>query len=287
MKLILLLLIFTNLFSTSLKSSYTIFSNEFNASIIDNSIKNDFVIYTFKNNRHKKSFYTKDLSLIFEKNHHKLESSSIKLVHVKHVSNVDLKPIKEKIKAYYLHYYPQMRISDIKIDVSSFINTLPSEYTLEFKSNAFHYAHSSLLLKDTKHKKRYFMNYTLTAELRLLKARHNINRGKILTQIDVINSNVKFKRLKAQPFSFKQKTDIRVKKRLLAGKILYQKDFEDLPAVLKGQAVLVHLINGSVQLEFQAIALQDACIGDEIYVEKSNKKRFRVKVMGKNQVEIK
>jgi flagella basal body P-ring formation protein FlgA len=163
---------------------------------------------------------------------------------------------------------------------------LPEEYSLEFKNNAFRYAKSSVQVHDLHSKKRYFLKYSLKATVKLFKARHNINRGRILTQIDVRYAPIEFTRLKSMPFDFKQKTDIRLKKRLLKGKIIYNKDVEQLPAVLKGSLVLVSLVTGTVHLEFQATALRDAHIGDEIYVEKRDKKRLRVKVIGKNQVEI-
>jgi len=223
MKYIIFFFLLTNLFSASLKSSYTIFSNEFNASVIDNSIKNDFIIYTFDKNRHKKSFYAKELVQLFENRHLKLEPSPVKLIHVKHVSNVNLNPIKQAIREYYLSFYPKMRISSIEIKASSFIDALPLDYHIEFKSNAYRYASSSLFLKDTKQKKRYFINYRLFAELKLLKARHNINRGKILSQIDVISSYIKFKRLKAKPFTFKKKQTLELKNVFLQEKFFMKK----------------------------------------------------------------
>jgi len=286
MKYIIFALLITNLFSASLKDTYTISSPEFNASAIDSSIKNDFVIYTFNKNRHKKSFNADDLVEIFKEHHLELDASSTRIVHVQHASNVDLEIVQNAIKAYYLKIYPSMKIQRVDIKASSFIKALPKQYDLEFKSNAFRYATSTLQIQDLQSKKRYFLNYTIKATIKLFKARHNINRGKILTQIDVLYLPVEFKRLKSMPFEYKQKTDIRLRKRLLKGKIIYNKDVEQLPAVLKGSLVLVSLVNGTVHLEFQATAMQDAHIGDEIYVEKRNKKRLRVKVIGKNQVEL-
>jgi len=286
MKYIILLFIITNLFSVTLKSSYTTSSREFNASVIDKNIENDFIIYTFDKNRHKKSFSANKLIALFAQHNHALEASSTKLVHVKHISNVNLDSIKEAVRAYYLGYYPNIKISSIEIKTSSFIESLPKEYRLEFKTNAYKYSTATLVLKDSNTKKRYFINYHLNAKVKLFKARNNINRGKILTQIDVLYTYVEFKRLKATPFTFKQKTGIRTRKRFREGNIIYAKDVEISPAVLKGKSVLVRLINGSLQLEFQAKALQDAYIGEEIYVEKRDKKRLRVKVTGKNQVEI-
>ena len=286
MKYIIFALLITNLFSANLKNAYTISSPEFNASTIDSSIKNDFIIYTFNKNRHKKSFNAKDLAELFKEHHLDLDTTSTRLVHVKHVSNVNLQAIKDAVKAYYLEIYPSMKIKYVDIKTSNFIEVLPKQYNLVFKSNAFRYATSTLQIQDLQSRKRYFLNYTIKATIRLFKARHNINRGRILTQIDVLYGPVEFKRLKAMPFDYKQKTDIRLKKRLLKGKIIYNKDIELLPAVLKGSLVLVSLVNGTVHLEFQATALRDAHIGDEIYVEKRNKKRLRVKVIGKNLVEI-
>ena len=279
-------LITTSIFATVLKQNYLIEGKDFNASMIDNTIEDDFTIFSFDENKHKRAFSSSRLISIFKKNNIVLQDRTRGLVHIKQKSSVNFNPIKEKIKQHYKQHYPDMKIISIFINSSSFIKALPYEYELVFKSNAYKYSVSSVQLKTPNTKKRLFINYKINAKIKLFKARHNINRGKILTPSDTIYKLYDFERLKGIPLKKSHTSKIRLKKRIPEGKIIYEHNIELLPDILKGNKVLVKLVNGSVSLEFQAISLQDAHKGDHIYVQKSNGKRLLVTVIGKNQVEI-
>ena len=286
MKYLLILLLIFNAFSAVLKPSYSILSQDFNASVIDKDIKDDFVIYHFNSHRHHKSFSSSYLIELFQDHGITLEDQTKTIVRVNQKSHTNFEPIKKKIHDYYKQHYPKMNIKNITIQSNDIFTALPKEYRLIFKSKAFKYANSSLQLEFKGSRQRHFVNYTLEATIKVLKARHNLNRGKILQQIDVLYVREPFKRLTHTPLNFSLQKKLRVKKRINKGKIIYEKDLEPIPDVLKGKSVLVRLINGHVHLEFQAVSVQDASIGDEIYVQKKDKKRLRVKVIGKNLVEI-
>lgn len=276
----------SSLFAIDLKPEYAMSTQDFNASTIDKNIKNDFLIFRFKKNRHKKTFNSAYLINLFNEHNILLKDKTKGLVHVKQISNVDLEPVKSAIKKYYQEHYLSMQIDSVSIKSSSFIQDLNEEYKLIFKPKAYRYSSSSLQINMLKSKKRYFINYKINAKLKLFKARSNINRGKILTRIDVLYNSEDFTRLRGTPLKPSHKAQIRLRKRIQEGKIIYERDIELLPDVLKGKHVLARMIDGNVHLEFQATSLQDANIGDKIYIKKSNGKRLRVKVTGKNQVEI-
>jgi len=287
LRLILLpLLISSSLYCVALKSEYSIAGLDFNASTVYPQIDNDFVIYHFDQNRHKKTFTSSRLLQIFKDQDLQLEDNSRGIVHVQRTTDVDLEPVIQKIKAYYHNYFPHMRIEKISLVSSSFIEELPQDYTLVFKPNAYLYNHSSFKILSEESTERFFIRYEIQAKMKLFKARHNINRGKILTPKDLLSTQTKFKRLKGLPLLSLSQQQIRVKKRLAQGKILYQHDIEPLPSVLKDKPVNVRFISGMVRLEFQAICLDDAGIGEYVYIQKSDGKKLKAKVINKNLVEI-
>ena len=273
-------------FSAVLEPNYTLLTPELNASVIYPEIKQDFNIYTFDKNKNRKSFSSKRLIKIFESHDLSLKDNSRGIVHFERTSDIDLEPIKKKIEEYYLAHYPNMHINTIELDPNNTITHLPKKHTLSFKTNAHQHSHSSLQLTSSESKERYFISYTVQATIKVFKASHNINRGKILTYIDLKHTNEPFKRFTGTPLQRIDKSTVRLKKRLQKGKIIYEHDVEALPSVLKNKPVYVRLTNGNVHLEFQAKSLQDGKIGDMISIQKKDKTRFKAKVVGKNLVEI-
>jgi flagella basal body P-ring formation protein FlgA len=284
--LILSLLISSSLSATALKSEYAIDGLEFNASTVDPQISNDFVIYRFDQSRHKKTFTSSRLLQTFTKQGLQIEDDSRGIVHVKRASNVDMEPVVQRIKDYYNSYFPDMNIEKVSLHTSSFIQEIPQNYTLVFKPNAYLYDHSSVKILSEDSTERYFIRYEIVAKMRLFKARHNINRGKILTPKDLLSTQIEFKRLKGFPLISMTEQQVRLKKRLAEGRILYKHDIEPLPSVLKNKPVNVRFISGKVHLEFQATSLDDAVIGEYVYIEKSDGKKLKAKVINKNFVEI-
>jgi len=287
MKYISFLLFLTlSIFSATLESHYTLPTSELNASLIYPEIKDDFTIYTFTENRNRKSFSSKDLIKLFDAHDLTLRDESRGIVHFERASDISLKPIKKEIKAYYLSYYPKMQIKTVVLRTNAPITQLPEHYTLTFKTNAYKYSHSSLQLNADKLDTRLFIRYTIDATLKVFKASHNLNRGKILSYVDLKYKNEPFKRFTDLPLRTLGKTSLRLKKRLPKGKIVYQRDVETLPSVIKNKAVYVRFSNGNVHVEFQATSLQDGRIGDIISIQKKDKTRLKAKVIGRNQVEI-
>ena len=284
--MVLFFLLSSNIFSLELKDSYTISGLDFNASHIVPSIKEDFIIYQFEENRHQKSFTSSKLVLRLQDKGLELEDESKGIVHLKRKSGLDYTVLREKIKLYYQNYYPHIRISDITFRQGTYIKELSNDYELKFKNNAYLYGRSSLQLISKTDTKRHFINYELSAFIKVFKASHNIKRGKILTQLDLKYQEVPFTRLKGLPLQDALGSNIRLKKRLVEGRIVYQHDIEKLPDVIKDKSVNVRLISGQVHLQFQAICLQDGHIGDEVTIKKKDGKRLRAKVVSRFLVEI-
>jgi len=280
------LILFTHVYALELKSDYKIYGLDFNASHINPSIEKDFTLFHFEKSRHQKTFNSSTLIKTLNKHGIFVLDNSKGIVHLKRHSSLDYEPLEKEIKEYYLQYYPKMHIQEVIFKSGSFIKELPEDYELVFKNSAYLYPRSSLQVISKKEKKRHFLSYELKATIKLFKASHNINRGKILSQIDLIYKEETFTRLKGLPLQNVLKSRYRLKKRLVSGKIVYLHDIEKLPAVIKNKSVNVRLISGSVYLEFQAISMEDGHIGDEVSIKKRDGKRLKAKVISTNLVEI-
>ncbi len=272
--------------SATLQSHYTFAGSELNASLIDPEIADDFTIYTFEENRNRKSFSAESLIKLFDEHNLNLSDKSRGIVHFERGSSVSLEPIINDIKAYYLNYYPQMQIKSIHLHSNTPVVQLPEEYSLSFKPNAYKYNRSSLIMNSKELNTRLFFHYTLEATVKVFKASHNINRGTILNYIDLKYTSVPFKRLTGTPLRGIDTNRVRLKKRIPKGKTLYEHDVELLPSVLKNKTVYARFSNGNVHLEFQATSLQDGRLGDVILIQKKDNTRLKAKVVGTNQVEI-
>ena len=287
MKQLLFFLFFTSfLFSATLESKYKLHHLDINASLIYPDIQNDFRIYSFEKNKFRKSISSKQLVQVFKSHNIVLLDKSRGIVNFERTSNIDFSDIKEEVKKYYLSYYPNMNIEDISLRSNSSFRHLPSIYTLIFKHNAYLHNSSSLKLVSQESKEQLFLNYTITASLKVFKASHNINRGKILSYIDLTYKEETFSRFMGTPLKSINERQVRLRKRLPKGKTIYEHDVEPLPSVLKNKNVYVRFNNGNVHLEFQAKSLQDAQIGETISVQKKDKTRLKAKVIGRNLVEI-
>ena len=284
--IVLFIVLSSTLFSQELKTTYTISGLDFNASHISPSVKKDFTVYTFEESKHQKAFTSSKLILRLQEKGLALEDKSKGIVHVKRKSGLDFKSLREKIERYYQNYYPHMKISDISFKQGSYIEELSDDYELKFKKNAHMYSRSSLQIISRKNKKRHFINYELNALIKVFKASHNIKRGKILTPLDLKVQEEAFTRFKGIPLQGSLKSNFRLKKRLIDGKILYQNDIEKLPDVLKDKNVNVRLVSGLVHLEFQAISLEDGHIGDKITIKNKEGKRLKATVISPHLVEI-
>lgn len=287
MKPLLFFLFFTSfLFSATLESKYKLHTLDINASLIYPEIQNDFHIYSFEKNKFRKSISSKQLIQIFQSHNIVLLDKSRGIVNFERTSNIDFSNIKEEVKKYYLSYYPKMHIETIVLRSNSSLSHLPKVYSINFKPKSYQHKSSSFRLISEDSKEQLFLNYTITASLEVFKASHNINRGKILSYVDLTYNKENFSRFTGTPLKSINKRQVRLKKRLLKGKTLYEHDVEPLPSVLKNKNVYVRFNNGNVHLEFQAKSLQDAQLGEVISVQKKDKTRLKAKVIGRNLVEI-
>jgi flagella basal body P-ring formation protein FlgA len=89
-----------------------------------------------------------------------------------------------------------------------------------------------------------------------------------------------------KPFFLQPDQPAQAKFTLKQGVIVTMRDVEALTLVQKGTKVSVKMPSQTMDIQFSAEALQDGKLNDIITVLNSNDKKIRVKVVGKNQVEM-
>ena len=91
---------------------------------------------------------------------------------------------------------------------------------------------------------------------------------------------------RSKPIEVLDANALQSKHHIKKNKILTARDIETLNVVKKNSYVNVSLDSLNMSISFSAKALQDGKVGDTITVQKSDLKRLKVKVIGKNRVEI-
>jgi flagella basal body P-ring formation protein FlgA len=113
-----------------------------------------------------------------------------------------------------------------------------------------------------------------------------MKKGEKLSILNTIKKEIKFDRFRALPISAKHINTTQLKHHIKKEILLTTRDIEILNLVKKGSNINVTLNNKNITISFLAKALQNGKLNDIITVRKSDGKKIKVKVIGKNRVEI-
>lgn len=131
--------------------------------------------------------------------------------------------------------------------------------------------------------KRYFFRYDIDAKVQRIVSVDSINRGEDLSHSNTAMEYVDFRDLQRD---FVENTDNLVARyRIQAGRELTAQMVMPKPDVRQGHTIKCRYRQNNIVIEFEATALSDGVIGDEIRVQKGLT-RYRARIIGHNLVEI-
>jgi len=198
---------------------------------------------------------------------------------------------KELIKAF-KHKYNTIKIEKVVIKpVNSFPNDFIKykfdsisikDYDLRKNSGNFIVIYEN----DNSKKIRIFFKYKILAKISLFKAKHNIRRGKILSQNDYEKVVVKFDRI---PLNFVKdlKSGVFISKNFITKDSVITNFMIKKMTLVRKKDILTSIINdGGLQIEFFSKALEDGNKGDVIKTIGKNGKIYRAKIISKGLVII-
>ncbi|MCK4736985.1 MAG: flagellar basal body P-ring formation protein FlgA, partial [Sulfurimonas sp.] len=284
-KILVLILISINLYAgNALHSTYYVNSRSINLSSITSDTKNDFNIFTIEKSRFSKRVKTKDLIKLLETHGYKNYTSKSNYISFILKSPIDTSKIELSIKEYYQNQYEDIEITDIFVEPRAYIRVLPKSYVVNMRKRDFLSKSGTINIKTPQNKKIFF-NYRVTATLPVYISRKKIKKDVKLSAINSSKKSIILDKFRAKPIQSIKINSLQSKHHIPKGRILTIRDVEALSVIKKNSFVNVSLHSDNMAITFSAKALQDGKVDDIIRVQKSDGKRFKVKVTGKNRAE--
>ncbi len=192
------------------------------------------------------------------------------------------------LKRRYKEFYPTLTVDSVTIEPtgSSAQNfSLKPECEVRLSQKVFRKKRGTFTVKCND--KRYYFRYSLKGTISVYKANHQIKKDKIIDSKSVRPDKIEFDSFYAPPVVGDIYGRYIARQNIASGKVVTSANAEPLPAVLKNSRVKCFYKEGTVVIEFDALALQNGNIGDTVTVKKSDGKVLKGDVVGKEKVEIK
>lgn len=250
-----------------------------------NNVVEDKKIASIYSGKYTLKIKSTDLLLLIEKNGYKDYKTQSRYIRFVKKSSIDTSVMEEKIKNFYLLHYPNIEIQRVDIFPRGFIANLPQHYNVTIDSRSST-SNEGIFHIDTLDHKKIFFDYSITAHITVYKSKFAIKRDTEINKFNLIKQKVFLENFRDIPFSFSEETHYQSKYNIKPNEIITMRDVVPLTLVERGSNVSAIMINKTMDIQFNAKALQDGKLNDIITIENNNKKKIRAKVIGKNRVEI-
>ena len=289
--LFLLLLFFTNSFAKQfeLKSYYTFKSSCITLRSLGIDDSNSSCIIKLSKSRNRweipaykliKALKTKGISV--------KHPSSSTIIFEKKI-DLDLLALKKELEKLYLQKYPTMQIKNISIFPTSLHNKNfifnPSKCSINLSKSMLKRNRGTFAIKCDK--RNYFFKFYIDATLDVYKANIKIKKDKIIDSKAIRKETITFKTIYSLPVYDMERRNVMAKRNIAQDKIITLSMISPIPAVKKHETVNCFLQDGAVHIEFNAEAMQNGYIGDEIVLKREDGQTIKGVVLKKNLVEIK
>jgi len=189
----------------------------------------------------------------------------------------DVQCLVDDIGAYFKNLYPSIQINTIFIQSNRYFDC-EKEYFIE----SIPQRHTGTIVVNQEGE-RYFFRYDIDAKVQRLVSKTPIKKGESLTPS---NTSLQFVQFRDLQRNYIHSIDNLVAKyRIQEGRELTLEMVMQKPDVRQGHTVKCIYRQNNITIEFEARALNDGIIGDEIRVQKGLK-QYRARIIGHNLVEI-
>jgi len=285
-KYLFLILIFIQLNASSiLQKTYYINSNDINISSIIKNIDIDKNLFNIQPNKYSKRVKSKLLIKILKQHGYMDFKAQSNYITFKKKSYIDTSKIQDVILKYYKQKYDIIEIQKIDVNPRSYITHLPQDFSVHLRKRDFLSNHGIVNIKTPKNK-RIFFDYMIKAKLPVYITKTKLKMNTEISELNTEKKSIVLNRLKAKPIQQIIKNTLQVKYNINKNKILTSQNIEKLNLIKRGASINIILHDSGIDISFTAKALRNAKMGDIVTVENKNKKRFKVKVIGKNKAEM-
>ena len=167
-----------------------------------------------------------------------------------------------------------------------YINSLDKNYIVNTMPRDALHRDGTIYVK-TEDNKKIFFDYRIDAEVSVYIAKKDIDKGDRLSLLNSTKKRVPLDKFRAMPMQSSDLNVMQSKHNIKKNRIITLRDIESLTLVKRGSRVNVKLDNSGILISFSAESLQNGKLNDIITVKNAQGKRFKVKVVGTNRVEIK
>jgi len=203
--------------------------------------------------------------------------------------DLDLSYLKKELKKSYIQKYPTIQIKKISISPTSqnikrFIYD-PSKCSINLSKAMLKRNKGTFIVKCNR--KNYFFKFYIDATIDVYKANHQIKKDKIIDLKAVRKETIVFKNIYSLPLYNLEGKNIMARQNIAQDKIITLAMVTPVPAVKKHKTVHCFIQDGAVHIEFDAVALQNGYIGDEIVLKRPDGRTIKGIVLKNSMVEIK
>ncbi|WP_324170542.1 flagellar basal body P-ring formation chaperone FlgA [Sulfurimonas sp.] len=285
-KFILFILLISQVYANHiLKNTYYVNSNDIYISTLIENYSKDEVLYKIPPSRHTKKVTTTELLNRLKK--HGYTDITTKGKYIKFIikSPIDTSKIALYIKNYYLEKYDIINITKVEVLPRSYIASLPSQYSIYIQAKNYLSRRDIVSIKTLKNKKIFF-NYNIYARLPIYVSKEKIKKNSELSSVNITKKSIILDKFMTKPLQNFKAHAFESKYNIKKDKIITLKNVQELSLVKKNSYITISLNKNNMSISFNALALDNGKLNSIIRVQKTNGKRLKVKVTGKNQAEI-
>ena len=287
--IILLLLIFSSLYSQNiLKNEYYI-KNDFVmlSDIVQSAKTDDKKLFSLEADRHILRIRTKELVKVLKENgYSNYISKHREYIQFTKRSPINRKKIIRKIQELYKRKYRFITIKSISVEPNVYMEKLPSFYTVHFEEKPYLSSIGVLYIK-TQERREIFFHYFINAKVTIYQAKRDIRRGTHLENRNCQKKSIILDRFWSMPVQDINKHQYQSKYNIRTGHTITMRNVTGLNLVKRGSQVNIFMDEGNMQIFFSAKALQNGKLGDTITVRSREGRKIKVIVTGENRTEVK
>jgi len=251
-------------------------------------IEENFIIAEFQNRTHLQLSSRKVQELF--KSHGYDVKASHPVIALTKSSTFDKAPLQEALRQRYLEHYGRLDIRKITVRPRTHFEqdgmpllsvTLPAP-NLTRSKGTFH----AIYGEGGDMRKKVFFSYKIDALITVLKAKHNIANGTILSEKNTYPETTPLGKMTALPIQPEQLGKSRVKGYVKQDAVITTSMVKEVPDVLKNQRVSAILKADGVNVTIYATAQEDGRIGQTIRIKNSTGETYNARITDKNKAVI-
>ncbi|DAB37900.1 MAG: hypothetical protein A2023_02250 [Sulfuricurvum sp. GWF2_44_89] len=283
--LILLLLLFVNLYSYELAETYEydtpiIYSND-----LFPDLPKKFEILQIPSDKTHYRLNAQIIAKTFELNGVAIDIAKTRYVNFTKRSPVDFTPLKYQLWEMFQEQYPTIDINTITISSRGHLSSLRKDVKGIFDDRFYQNSSGTFYYFDEQGI-RHYLDYSVQARIGVLHTTQKVSRKERISGFNTLLKPIPFTSFKDKPLTALPDHPSRFRSNLKPSSPITLRNIETIPLVLKNEKVIVEIKNEGVIVEFGARATQEGLLYDIITIQKSDGKRAKAKVIGDKRVEL-